>query len=81
MNIEKEEVVASAIGTVGTTAGIGTAFAGASAATMTSTLAGIGAAVGGGMAAGIAVTAAAPLAVGAAVFGATKLIKRRIRGY
>lgn len=63
----------------GTAAGVGTAtiigatVSGASAATMTSILAGAGSLVGGGMAAGIFVTAAAPVAVGAAIYGLVKI--------
>ncbi|EHN93884.1 hypothetical protein ESOG_04732 [Escherichia coli E101] len=55
-----------------TVAGIGTAAAGSSAAAMTSTLATIGGTVGGGMAAGIVITAAAPVAIGGAVYGLWK---------
>lgn len=78
---EKEEIIAGTVGTVGTTAGIGVATAGASAATLTTGLASVGAIVGGGMATGIVMTAAAPVVVGAAAYGVVKGIKRIIRGY
>jgi hypothetical protein len=81
MSIEKEETIVGTVGTIGTVAGIGVAAVGTSAATMTGGLATVGAVVGGGMAAGIVITAAAPLAVGAIAFGATKGIKRLLRGY
>lgn len=55
-----------------TVAGIGAAVSGSSAAGLTSVLATAGSVVGGGMAAGVAVTAAAPLAVGAAAYGVYK---------
>lgn len=75
MAVEKEEVIAGATGAVGTTAVIGVVASGASAATMTAGLASVGALVGGGMAAGILLTAAAPVAVGAGLFGAVKAVK------
>ncbi|WP_089674774.1 hypothetical protein [Escherichia coli] len=67
-NAKKAGVVASGA----TFAGIGTAAAGSSAAAITSTLATIGGTVGGGMAAGIVITAAAPVAIGGAVYGLWK---------
>lgn len=69
---DKKGLVAGAIGTVGTVAGIGAAATGSSAAALTSGLAAAGL---GSMATGIAVTAATPLAVGAAAYGAVKLVK------
>lgn len=57
---------------IGTVAGIGAAATGSSAAALTSGLAAAGL---GSMATGIAVTAATPLAVGAAAYGAVKLVK------
>ena len=68
MDIEKEEAIAGAAGTVG-------------AAAITSGLAGVGGIVGGGMAAGLVITAAAPIAIGTGAFFAVKGIKKLIRGY
>jgi hypothetical protein len=48
---------------------------GLGAAGVTSGLAAVGSVVGGGMVAGLAVTAAAPLAVGAAAYGLYKWLK------
>jgi hypothetical protein len=58
-----------------TVGGIGAAASGMSAAGMTSALATAGGVVGGGMAAGLLVTAAAPIAVGGAVYGLYKWLK------
>lgn len=63
---------ATAAGTVGAVTALG---GGTSAAALTTGLATIGGAVGGGMLAGIAVCAAAPLAVGGAVYGLYKWLK------
>jgi len=52
-----------------TAGGIGAVAVGSSASTITSTLANAGKIVGGGMGAGVFVVAAAPLAIGAAVYG------------
>lgn len=59
-----------------TATGIGIAASGASASTITWALGALGGLVGGGMAAGIAVVAAAPVAIGGAAYGTTKLIKK-----
>jgi hypothetical protein len=58
--------VAAGATTVG---GIAVAASGSSAAEMSKTLAEAGSIVGGGMAVGIGLTAAAPLVIGAAVYG------------
>lgn len=57
-----------AVSAAGSVAGLG-------AAGITSGLAAVGSVVGGGMAAGLVVTAAAPLAVGAAAYGLYKWLK------
>lgn len=75
MNAEKTAGAAGATGILGV---IGLSVSGLSASEMTALLAAIGKVVGGGMAAGIAVVAAAPLAVGASAFWATKGIKSLI---
>jgi hypothetical protein len=62
-----------AAGAVGTVSTLGVAGLGATG--ITSGLAAVGSVVGGGMAAGLAVTAAAPLAVGAAAYGLYKWFK------
>lgn len=72
---DKSAKAAGAIGGGVVIAAIALATEGATAAGMTSSLAAAGSLVGGGMAAGIGVTAAAPLAVGVAVYGLYKLIK------
>ena len=61
-------------GAVGTVAAAGS-VAGLGAAGITSGLAAVGSVVGGGMAAGLAVTAAAPVAIGAAAYGLYKWLK------
>jgi len=76
MDKEKKAKIAGSTAGAVTATGIGIAASGASAATMTGTLAAVGGVVGGGMAAGIACVAAAPIAVGAAAYGAVKLIKK-----
>ena len=63
---------ATAVGTVGAVTAIG---GGTSAAAITTGLATIGGVVGGGMLAGVAVCAAAPLAVGGAIYGLYKWLK------
>ena len=73
--MNNEEIIAGTVGTVGTATGIGAAAVGASAAELTSALATVGAWFGGGMATGIGVVAAAPLAVGAVLYGVTSLFK------
>lgn len=65
--------VAGASGSAATTAGIGALAAGSSAAEITTALATLGSVVGGGMASGIVLVAAAPLAVGGAIYGLCKL--------
>jgi hypothetical protein len=62
---------AGAAGSVSTVAAAG-AVGGLGAAGITSGLATVGSVVGGGMAAGLAVTAAAPIAIGAAAYGLYK---------
>jgi hypothetical protein len=62
---------AGAAGSVSTVAAVG-AVGGLGAAGITSGLATVGSVVGGGMAAGLAVTAAAPIAIGAAAYGLYK---------
>lgn len=62
----------TAAGSVGAVTVIG---GGTSAAAITSGLATIGSLVGGGMLAGVAVCAAAPLAVGGAIYGLCKWLK------
>lgn len=62
---------AGAAGSVSTVAAVG-AVSGLGAAGITSGLATVGSVVGGGMAAGLAVTAAAPIAIGAAAYGLYK---------
>lgn len=62
---------AGAAGSVSTVAAAG-AVSGLGAAGITSGLATVGSVVGGGMAAGLAVTAAAPIAIGAAAYGLYK---------
>ncbi len=69
-------VITGAVAGGTTVAGVGVAAAGASASTITWALGAIGSAVGGGMAAGLAVVVAAPLAIGAAGYGAVKLIQK-----
>ena len=66
--------VAGAAGAVGTVAAAGS-VAGLGAAGITSGLAAVGSVVGGGMVAGLAVTAAAPVAIGAAAYGLYKWLK------
>lgn len=80
-DIEKEATKAGAVGTavgaagsVGTVAAVGT-VSGLGATGITSGLAAIGSVVGGGMATGLVVTAAAPVAIGAATYGLYKWIK------
>lgn len=63
---------ASAVGTAGAVAAIG---GGTSAAAITTGLATVGSIVGGGMLAGIAVCAAAPIAIGGAVYGLVRWLK------
>ena len=63
---------ATAAGTIGAVTALG---GGTSAAAITTGLATIGGAVGGGMLAGVAVCAAAPLAVGGAVYGLYKWLR------
>ena len=63
--------VAAGVGAAGTTAAIGVAMSGSSAAAMTSTLATLG--LGSSMAAGIGVVAAAPLAAAGLAYGVTRL--------
>lgn len=67
--------VAGAAGSVGTVAAAGS-VAGLGAAGITSGLAAVGSVVGGGMAAGLVITAAAPLAIGAAAYGIYKWLKK-----
>ncbi|MUK70308.1 hypothetical protein [Aliivibrio fischeri] len=77
---EKGAVKAGAAGAVtGASGAIGavaaTGVTGLGATGITSGLAAVGAVVGGGMGAGLLVTAAAPVAVGAAAYGAYKWFK------
>ena len=67
--------VVGAAGSVGTVAAAGS-VAGLGAAGITSGLAAVGSVVGGGMAAGLVITAAAPLAIGAAGYGLYKWLKK-----
>ena len=76
-NATKAGVAGAAVGaagSVGAVAASGT-VAGLGATGVTSGLAAVGSVVGGRMAAGVAVTAAAPLVVGASVYGIYKWIK------
>lgn len=80
MDKEKEATAAGAagaatggIGAVGAVAALGVPGLGATG--ITSGLAAVGTIVGGGMGAGLLVTAAAPLAVGAAAYGLYKWLK------
>ena len=66
---------AGAAGSVGSVAAAGS-VAGLGATGITSGLAAIGSIVGGGMGAGLIVTAAAPVAVGAAAYGLYRWIKK-----
>jgi len=59
-----------AAGSVGTVAALGVPGLGATG--ITSGLAAVGSVVGGGMATGLAITAAAPVALGAAAYGLYK---------
>lgn len=77
MTEEKEATCAAAAGaTTGTAGSVGAVAAlgvpGLGATGITSGLAGVGALFGGGMATGLVVTAAAPLAIGAAAYGLYK---------
>jgi hypothetical protein len=77
---DKGAIVAATGAAVGGASAIGTiaaagAVTGLSAAGVTSGLAAVGSVIGGGMVAGLAVTAAAPLAVGAAAYGLFKWLK------
>ena len=63
-----------AVGSVGTVAASGT-VAGLGATGITSGLAAVGSVVGGGMASGLVITAAAPVAIGAAFYGLYKWLK------
>jgi hypothetical protein len=74
-------VTGAASSTAGVGASIGTVAAagsvtGLSAAGITSGLAAIGGVVGGGMLTGLAITAAAPVALGAAGYGLYKWLKK-----
>jgi len=60
--------IASTVGTVSVAGAVG----GLSATGITSGLAAIGGVVGGGMVAGVVITAAAPIAIGGAVYGLYK---------
>ena len=62
-----------AAGSVGAVAALGVPGLGATG--ITSGLAGVGSLVGGGMATGLAITAAAPVAFGAAAYGLYKWYK------
>ena len=80
-NSEKEATIAGATGAVvgaagsiGAVAASGT-VAGLGATGISSGLAAVGAVAGGGMATGLVITAAAPLAVGAAAYGLYKWLK------
>lgn len=66
--------VVGVAGSVGTVAAAGS-VAGLGAAGITSGLAAVGSVVGGGMAAGLVITAAAPVAIGAAAYGLYKWLK------
>lgn len=82
MSEEDHSVKAAAAGAVtgatGAVAGIAASgtVAGLGATGITSGLAAVGSVVGGGMAAGLAVTAAAPIAVGAAAYGIYRWLKK-----
>ena len=65
---------AGAAGSVGAVAASGVAGLGATG--ITSGLAAVGSVVGGGMLSGLVITAAAPLAVGAAGYGFYKWLKK-----
>ena len=66
---------AGAAGSVGAVAASGT-VAGLGAAGITSGLAAVGSVVGGGMLSGLVITAAGPLAIGAAGYGLYKWLKK-----
>lgn len=76
---ERKAETAGAIGgtvsTVGTAASVAAIGGGTSAAAITTGLATVGSVVGGGMLAGVAVCAAAPLAIGGAVYGLYRWLK------
>lgn len=76
---QKATVAAGAGATAGGTGAVGAVAAlgvpGLGATGITSGLAAVGSVVGGGMGAGLLVTAAAPLAVGAAAYGLYKWLK------
>lgn len=67
--------VTGAAGSIGTVAAAGS-VTGLGAAGITSGLAAVGSVVGGGMAAGLLITAAAPIAIGAAGYGLYKWLKK-----
>lgn len=71
-DIDKNAAKAGAVGAAAGAAGSVGAVSGLGAAGITSGLATVGSVVGGGMAAGLAVTAAAPVAIGAAAYGLYK---------
>lgn len=73
---DNSATIAGCVAGGATATGIGIAASGASASTITWALGALGGLVGGGMAAGIAVVAAAPVAIGGAAYGTTKLIKK-----
>lgn len=72
LKVQKAAEVVSAVGTAGTVAAVG---GGTSAAAITTGLSTIGSVVGGGMLAGVAICAAAPVAIGGAVYGLWKWLR------